>query len=102
MQITKYKKNGHYEFHQDGNGFSRYDNTENKFLHNKTRKLSMTIVLNEDYEGGEFEFFQDINLIKEKMGTVIVFPSYMVHKVRPITKGTRYSLVAWFCGEPFK
>jgi PKHD-type hydroxylase len=102
MQITKYKKNGHYEFHQDGNGFSRYDNTENKFLHNKTRKLSMTIVLNEDYEGGEFEFFQDINLIKEKMGTVIVFPSYMVHKVRPVTKGTRYSLVAWFCGQPFK
>ena len=41
------------------------------------------------------------NLIKEKMGTVIVFPSYMVHRVRPVTKGTRYSLVSWFCGEPF-
>ena len=101
MQITKYKKNGHYEFHQDGNGFTRFNTPENKILHGKTRKLSMTIVLNEDYEGGEFEFFDDKNLIKEKIGTVIVFPSYMVHKVRPVTKGTRYSLVAWFCGEPF-
>ena len=53
-------------------------------------------------EGGEFEFFDNnTNLIKEKMGTVIVFPSYMVHRVRPVTKGTRYSLVSWFCGEPF-
>ena len=101
MQITKYKKNGHYEFHQDGNGFTSFDTPENKILHGKTRKLSMTIVLNEDYEGGEFEFFDDKNLIREKIGTVIVFPSYMVHKVRPVTKGTRYSLVAWFCGEPF-
>ena len=101
MQITKYEKDGHYNFHQDGNGFSRYDNPKNKFLHGKTRKLSMTIVLNEDYEGGEFQFFDDKSLIKEKRGTIIVFPSYMVHKVRPVTKGTRYSLVAWFCGEPF-
>tara|TARA_R100001440_G_scaffold22864_1_gene37308 strand:+ start:3394 stop:4005 length:612 start_codon:yes stop_codon:yes gene_type:complete len=101
MQITKYKKNGHYEFHQDGNGFTRFDVPDNKILHGKTRKLSMTIILNEDYEGGEFEFFDDKNLIKEKKGTIIVFPSYMVHKVRPVTKGIRYSLVAWFCGEPF-
>jgi PKHD-type hydroxylase len=61
----------------------------------------MTIVLNEDYEGGEFEFFDDKRLIKEKTGTVIVFPSYIVHRVRPVTKGIRYSLVVWFCGEPF-
>ena len=39
-----------YEFHQDGNGFTRFDTPENKILHGKTRKLSMTIVLNEDYE----------------------------------------------------
>tara|TARA_R110000803_G_scaffold10744_1_gene32583 strand:+ start:1298 stop:1900 length:603 start_codon:yes stop_codon:yes gene_type:complete len=101
MQIAKYEENGHYDFHLDGNGFTRYNMPENKFLHNKTRKLSMTIVLNEDYEGGEFEFFDEKRLIKEKLGTVIVFPSYMVHRVKPVTKGTRYSLVVWFCGEPF-
>jgi len=102
MQITRYKKNGHYDFHFDGNGFTAYNMPNNKFLHAKTRKLSMTIVLNEDYEGGEFEFFDSKRLIKEKTGTVIVFPSYMVHKVRPVTKGIRYSLVSWFCGEPFR
>ena len=62
----------------------------------------MTIILNNDYEGGEFEFFNNKNKIKEKAGTILVFPSYMVHKVNPITKGTRYSLVAWFVGEPLK
>jgi len=103
MQITRYKKNGHYEFHFDGNGFTRFNNPNDKLLHGAVRKLSMTIVLNEDYEGGEVEFFDNNSgLIKEKMGTVIVFPSYMVHRVRPVTKGTRYSLVAWFCGQPFK
>lgn len=101
IQITRYKTNGHYDFHFDGNGFTAYNMPNNKFLHRKTRKLSMTIVLNEDYEGGEFEFFDEKRLIKEKTGTVIVFPSYIVHKVRPVTKGIRYSLVAWFCGEPF-
>lgn len=102
MQITRYKKNGHYDFHFDGNGFTRMNMPEDQLLHGNVRKLSMTIVLNEDYEGGEFEFFDNNSgLIKEKMGTVIVFPSYMVHRVRPVTKGTRYSLVAWFCGEPF-
>jgi len=101
MQITRYKKTGHYDFHQDGNGFTRANMPENPLLHGLTRKLSMTIVLNEDYEGGEFQFFDDKLPIKEKTGTVIVFPSYMVHKVQPVTKGTRYSLVAWFCGQPF-
>ena len=101
MQITRYKKNGHYDFHFDGNGFTRFNSSENKLLHGTVRKLSMTIVLNEDYEGGEFEFFDDINLVKEKIGTVIVFPSYLVHRVRPVTKGIRYSLVSWFVGQPF-
>jgi len=102
MQVTKYKKGDYYNFHYDGNGFTKIDTPKNKLTHGKTRKLSMTIILNEDYEGGEFEFFSHPDLIKEKKGTIIVFPSYMEHRVRPITKGTRYSLVVWFVGEPFK
>tara|TARA_Y100001972_G_scaffold126272_1_gene179604 strand:- start:257 stop:859 length:603 start_codon:yes stop_codon:yes gene_type:complete len=96
LQITKYEKNGHYDFHSDGNGFSRTVNNE------KTRKLSMSIILNDDYEGGEFEFYGHKKSIKPTKGTVIVFPSYMVHRVKPVTKGIRYSVVAWFCGEPFR
>ena len=68
----------------------------------KTRKLSMSIILNDDYEGGEFEFYGHKKSIKPTKGTVIVFPSYMVHRVKPVTKGIRYSVVAWFCGEPFR
>lgn len=102
MQITKYNVGGYYEYHFDGDGYTKYNTPENNWLNGKTRKLSMTIVLNDDYEGGEFNFFDCENLIKEKTGTIIVFPSYAVHKVNPITKGTRYSLVVWFVGEPFK
>ena len=104
MQITRYQVGGHYDFHIDGNGFTREISNSDSCTNNKTRKLSMSIILNDDYEGGEFEFFsypQNKNLIKEKTGTVIVFPSYLQHRVRPVTKGIRYSLVVWFCGEPF-
>ena len=84
------------------------------------RKLSITVLLNDDYEGGEFQF----KFANEKMkgldkvgrglktntltppmkgtGSVIVFPSYQLHRVKPVTKGTRYSLVGWACGPPFK
>ena len=61
----------------------------------------MSIILNDEYEGGEFEFFAK-DTILSKRGTIIVFPSYMQHRVKPVTKGTRYSLVTWFCGEPFQ
>tara|TARA_R100001369_G_scaffold2670_2_gene8746 strand:+ start:130 stop:702 length:573 start_codon:yes stop_codon:yes gene_type:complete len=100
MQLTKYKKGGFYNYHHDGDGFTQYNLPDNEFLHNKTRKLSMTIVLNDEYEGGEFQFFNDKVLIKEKQGTVIVFPSYMLHRVRPVKSGIRYSLVVWFLGPP--
>lgn len=102
MQITRYTEGGYYDFHQDGCGLTAYDQPADIYLHGKTRKLSMTIVLNDDYEGGEFEFADDTDLIKEKKGTIIVFPSYQRHRVRPILSGTRYSLVVWFLGEPFK
>ena len=101
MQITKYERGGFYNYHVDGNGFTQYNLPDNEFFHNKTRKLSMTIVLNDEYEGGEFQFFNDKTLIKEKQGTVIIFPSYMQHRVRPIKSGIRYSLVVWFLGKPF-
>ena len=102
MQITKYNVDGYYGYHFDGDGYTKYDKPENNWINEKTRKLSMTIVLNDDYEGGELQFFAEKTLIKEQTGTVIVFPSYMVHRVNPITKGTRYSLVVWFVGEPFQ
>lgn len=102
IQITRYEEGGYYDFHYDGTGLSRMYAPQAPLLHNKARKMSMTIVLNDDYEGGEFEFAEDPELIKEKQGTVIIFPSYMMHRVRPVTKGVRHSLVVWFVGEPYR
>ena len=73
------------------------------------RKISVSAILNDDYEGGElmFRFLDgDSNLaevaITPRLGDLVVFPSYLDHKVAPVTKGIRYSVVAWFGGPPFK
>ena len=111
MQITRYKKSGFYGFHKDGRGdhLSVYNQSDNKFLHGQVRKLSMTVLLNDNYEGGEFQFAsytQEKCTIDtpefNKTGMIIVFPSDMEHRVAPVTKGIRYSLVVWFVGPPFK
>ena len=104
MQIGKYSKGCFYDYHQDGDGVTTYDTPENNWLHNKTRKLSMSILLNEDYEGGDFKFYNDEEFaLKEKSkGSILVFPSYMQHCVKEVTKGNRYSLVVWFLGPKFK
>ena len=111
MQITRYKKGGFYYFHKDGKSdhLSAHDMPDNKFFHGNVRKLSMTVLLNDNYEGGEFQF---ATYSKEKceietpefnkIGSIVVFPSSMEHRVAPVTKGTRYSLVTWFVGPPFK
>ena len=108
-QITRYKKGGFYSLHQDGLGdhLSAYDNPTNTFLHGNVRKLSMSIMLNDNFEGGAFEFASyskeqcKITPIEAEGGSVIVFPSSIEHRVAPITKGTRYSVVVWFLGPPF-
>ena len=109
-QVTRYKKGGFYNFHRDGNGcnLSKYINPGNAFMHGHVRKLSMTVLLNESFEGGDFEFTSyskekcEVTPVEMNQGDIIVFPSHMEHRVAPITKGIRYSLVTWFLGPPFK
>ena len=110
MQLTRYRKGGFYSFHRDGMGdkLSVYDIPENTFMHGHVRKLSMTLLLNEDYEGGELQFAsyakQQCKISAPEFnlsGSIIVFPSGMEHRVAPVTKGIRYSLVTWFLGPPF-
>jgi predicted 2-oxoglutarate/Fe(II)-dependent dioxygenase YbiX len=67
------------------------------------RHLSIIVNLNEDYEGGDFVFFNPFNKeeiihsVSLKKGNVLMFPSNFLypHSVKPITKGTRYSIVSW-------
>jgi len=111
MQITRYKKGGFYYFHKDGPGdhLSAYDEPDNEFKHGHVRKLSMTVLLNDNYEGGEFQFAEykqeKCKIITpefNKIGSIVVFPSDMEHRVAPVTKGIRHSLVTWFLGPPFR
>ena len=111
LQITRYKKGGFYYFHKYGRGdhLSAYDLPDSEFLHGNVRKLSMTVLLNSNYEGGEFQFATygeekcTIHTPEfNKTGMIIMFPSDMEHRVTPVTKGIRYSLVTWFLGPPFK
>jgi PKHD-type hydroxylase len=111
IQITRYRLGEFYDWHKDGfsDALSSHKRPDNKFLDGNVRKLSMTILLNNNYEGGEFQFSNSTKNVQEiltppmkEVGSIIVFPSFMEHRVTPITKGTRYSMVAWFVGPPFK
>ena len=114
-QFTKYKLNQYYDWHCDS-----WDKPYEKKgpEQGMIRKLSMTCQLTDgsEYEGGELEFdFRnyDPNMREEakhlkqakeilSKGSIIVFPSFVWHRVKPVTKGVRYSLVMWNLGYPFK
>ena len=94
IQVTKYEPGQKYDWHTDENPVG------------KPRKLSMSLVLNDDFSGGEFELYRPATRNKElvatKAGSAIIFPSWLVHRVNPVKSGTRYSLVAWMNGPQFK
>jgi len=67
------------------------------------RKLSMSIILNNDYEGGELEFFGDgVTHIPTQKGDIIAFSSFIPHRVTNIVSGERWAIVAWFSGPQFR
>ena len=126
LQFTTYDgaKKQHYDWHTDGqgdhNGARRsiqfHNPSEINLLYTAqpnllgtVRKISVSAMLNDNYEGGELLFrFLDVNSnlkevkITPRLGDLVVFPSYIDHKVAPVTKGIRYSVVAWYGGPPFK
>ena len=112
-QFTKYTKGQYYDWHCDG-WIGTY-NRPNTPSHGKIRKLSVTLSLcdGKEYKGGDFEVdFRDkdpdkkphTQIVKEirPKGSLIVFPADLWHRVKPVTKGIRYSLVIWNLGWPFK
>ena len=70
----------------------------------ETRKLTVLVFLNDDFEGGKFYIANGHERMypEQKKGSVIIFPSFMPHGVEPITKGIRYSIVTWMVGPYFK
>jgi PKHD-type hydroxylase len=117
-QFTKYKLNQYYDWHNDpfDKPYDRKD--KNAPDHGKVRKLSMTCQLTDgsEYSGGQLEFdfrnydphlrdeSKHIRQVPEILpkGSIVVFPSHLWHRVKPVTRGTRYSLVVWHLGYPFK
>lgn len=96
-QIARYSADvqGHYDWHIDI-GTGRFS----------TRKLSLTVQLSaaDSYEGGDLEFHLS-GLDRTQMrqqGTLIAFPSFHEHRVTPVTRGERFSMVAWIDGPPFR
>ena len=95
-QITEYIKGGFYDWHTD----TRVDMDSEP----PVRKLSMTLLLNDpsEFEGGELQIAGVKNTKLMKQGHATIFASFLQHRITPVTRGVRRSLVMWFGGEPFK
>jgi len=99
IQFTEYHgtNKGKYDWHHDVrlSGSMPYD-----------RKLSVVIQLSdrEDYEGGEFEFSTVAHpgAVFEPRGSLLIFPSFLQHRVLPVTRGIRHSLVTWIEGPRWR
>ena len=114
-QFTKYKPGQYYDWHCDS--WNKPYEIEGP-TKGKIRKLSMTCQLTDgsEYKGGELEFdfrqYEPHQRDESKhlrkapeilsKGSIIVFPSFLWHRVKPIMSGVRYSLVLWHLGYPFK
>lgn len=95
LQLTRYSDGDFFEWHLD---FGAAEIS--------ARKLSVTVQLSDpdEYEGGDLEFMINQKIVKapREKGTIVVFPSFIMHRVTPITKGTRQSIVGWVSGPPYR
>lgn len=95
LKVQRYEAGGFHAWHNDI-ASPRY----------RTRKLGITVQLSpaEDYSGGDFQLFDhpDPVSIPRTPGCAVIYPAYMVHRVAPVTAGTRYSLTAWVIGPPLR
>lgn len=88
FQFAEYSIGDHYDWHHD------YD------THNNKKRIETCVInLNNEYEGGEFEL-EDHGKIELNVGDCLRFDSKLYHKVHPVTKGKRYSMVGWVY-EPY-
>ena len=101
IQSTVYfgNKHDHYTWHVDGGSVNVKNGME--------RKLSCSLLLSapDEYEGGQFQIHYERSFfksLKPERGDCIIFPSWVPHRVRPVTSGKRISIVAWMAGPMFK
>ena len=120
FQYLTYDVGGHYIPHVDGNLDQVYEwddqkrnmsvsTVEQAYMLGRMRKISTVHLLNDDFEGGEFVMYRlnvrDHGVVAEeiiaplKAGDCLIFPSCIMHTVKPVTKGKRYSIVSWYGGN---
>ena len=99
LQYSEYGVGGEYGWHRDIH--------DKPYSNGLIRKISFSTILNDDFEGGEFdiETRNPINkkryeTFKNKKYNTIIFPAHMWHRVRPVKSGIRKSIVGWLLGEP--
>jgi len=104
FQYTEYSAEvgGKYDFHADLDYRDRRNAADPQ-----TRKLSLSLILNEpgvDFEGGEFQIMigPEPMTCTQAKGSVLLFPSWVLHRVTPVTRGVRKSLVVWVTGPKFR
>lgn len=96
-QYTEYYGGGgHYGWHPD----AEINGVNNGIV----RKISLSILLNDtsEFEGGELELLTEGRQVPLEKGDAVFFASFLLHRVKPVIKGTRKSLVQWFTGTPFR
>ena len=95
-QYTEYPEGGFYEWHVDNDVNMQYEPP--------VRKISMTLLLSpeSEFEGGDLELMSEGKVAKIKQGHAVFFASFIRHRVKPVIRGRRQSLVMWFGGTPFK
>ena len=95
-QYTEYSEGGFYDWHIDCNIYCGNEPP--------VRKISMTCLLSpeSEFEGGDLEIMSEGKVAKLKQGHAVFFASFLNHRVKPVIKGNRKSLVMWFGGTPFK
>lgn len=93
LQLTHYESTdeGHYDWHEDHSEVGKMSH----------RKLSCVMLLGGDFDGGKFELYGKGTPPEMTVGSLIIFPSYKLHRVAPVTRGERWSLVGWVTGPPF-
>ena len=95
-QFTQYSKEKHYDWHTD----SAFEFSKQPFV----RKISMSVLLNnpKDFKGGELQLIDNKKILSLKQGYGVFFASFIAHRVLPVKKGNRISMVTWFNGPSLK
>ena len=122
LQYTEYDIGDHYDWHTDGpsDSFGAYNTPDQPGYNGNIRKISISICLSDpdEFEGGDLLFSDPHYLLDvfgnngeeqpykvkhlRKKGAMVLFPSFQMHKVTPVTKGMRCALVTWVMGKPWK